>query len=156
MKTRMGFALLILAALGVGTIHGQQEQQTPKNGYWWLPSGEGFKVGFATGYAMAMNDMADAAFFRCVAAKNGGSVPTTYPGDGAIKACMQGPEVASIVTFNGRVGQVAEGVDEFYKDFRNKNILIELAMRYVSDQLKGKPDGELADELADWRQRANK
>jgi len=42
---------------------------------------------------------------------------------------------------------LAEGVDDFYKDFRNKGIDIGLAIRYVRDELKGKSAKELEDKL---------
>jgi hypothetical protein len=49
------------------------------------------------------------------------------------------------------MGQLQEGVDEFYKDFRNKGIEINLAVAYVRDELKGKPAKELEEELARMR-----
>jgi hypothetical protein len=154
MKLRLGSALLLFGLLGASVGNGQQQTH---NGYWWVDADQQFKLGFATGYAMAMNDTADAAALRCLAARNGGTVPEKYPGDEALMGCMQSPEVASLTTFNNlRVGQLVDGVDEFYKDFRNKNIQIELAMRYVRDELNGKTDKELADELAGWRRTANK
>lgn len=156
MKIRMGLALLVLAALGVGIIHGQQTQRTSYNGYWWLPSTEQFKLGFATGYATAMTGAADAASFRCLAAKNGGTIPEKYPGKEALEACLQTPEVKALSFGNIRIGQLVDGVDDFYKDFLNKGIEVQLAMRYVRDRLKGKTDQELADELAGWRKSANK
>lgn len=153
MKTRVGIALLALVVLGTWRSHAQQPP--PHNGYWWVDESQDFKVGFANGYALAMNDDADAAGLRCLAAKNGGTIPEKAPKDADLDACLQSPEV-QYYAFNLHIGQLVDGVDEFYKDFRNKNIQVELAMRYVRDQLKGKSDTELADELASWRQAANK
>jgi hypothetical protein len=51
---------------------------------------------------------------------------------------------------------LAEGFDEFYKDFRNKGLDIKLAMRFVKEQLHGKPSKELEDELTEWRRSAVK
>jgi hypothetical protein len=153
LKTYIGFALLfLLLSLGTVTAHGETQSH---NGYWWADSAENFKLGFATGYAIAMTDASDAAAFRCLAAKNGGKVPEKYPGDEVFTACSQSPEAMSHNFGNIRVGQLVEGVDEFYKDFRNKNIEIQLAMQYVRDELKGKPAKELEDGLTGWRQRAN-
>jgi hypothetical protein len=79
-----------------------------------------------------------------------------FPLREVLDACLKSPEVA-VLNFSGiRMGQLVQGADEFYKDFRNKSIAIQLAMRYVRDQLNGKPDKDLADELAGWRRTANK
>jgi hypothetical protein len=146
--------LLLLVFFGMGTSQGQQPQS--HDGYWWTDQAEGFKLGFATGYALAMTNAADGAGLTCVADRNGGTLPDNTPLREAIKACLQSPQVVSL-TFTGiRLGQLVEGADEFYKDFRNKDLKVEVAMRYVRDQLKGKTEKELADELAAWRQSANK
>ena len=67
---------------------------------------------------------------------------------------MQTPAVVMLNYSGLRAGQLVDGVDEFYKDFRNKNILVDVAMRYVKDELRGKTDKELQDELATFRQSA--
>lgn len=54
------------------------------------------------------------------------------------------------------MGQVADGVDEFYKDFRNKLIGVVFALDYVRDQLKGKSPDELGQagvESVSWSSR---
>jgi hypothetical protein len=47
-------------------------------------------------------------------------------------------------------------VDDFYKDFRNRGLNIELALKYVKDQLHGRPAKELEDEVTEWRREATK
>jgi hypothetical protein len=153
MKTRMGFALVLMALAGTSVAHGQE---ITHNGYWWVDQSQSFKLGFATGFAIAMTGNSDAAAFRCIAAKHGGTIPEQYPGNEELSACMQSPEVAALNYGGFRVGQLVEGVDEFYKDFRNKNILVDVGMRYVKDELRGKTSKELEDELAGFRQSANK
>ena len=153
MKVHMGFALMILVLTGTGAARGQE---ITHDGYWWVSESQTFKLGFATGFAMAMTGSSDAAVFRCLAAKNGGIMPEKYPGIEAWTACAQAPEIAMLSYSNLRMGQLVDGVDEFYKDFRNKNILVDVAMRYVKDELRGKTDKELQDELATFRQSANK
>jgi hypothetical protein len=75
----------------------------------------------------------------------------------AIEACQQTLDVKTFAEFSGfRVGQWSDGVDEFYKNFRNKSLDIELAMRYVGQQLHGKPAKELEDEVTGWRRSAAK
>jgi hypothetical protein len=47
--------------------------------------------------------------------------------------------------------ELIDGVDSFYKDFRNRNILIDDALLYIVDQLRGVPDDKLKDELLKMR-----
>jgi hypothetical protein len=152
-KIRMGLALLLLLLAGTAVAHGQE---ITHNGYWWAGQSQSFKLGFATGVAIAMTGNCDAAVFRCLAAKNSGSVPDNLRGVEALTACQQTPEVEALNYSNLRIGQLVDGVDEFYRDFRNKNILIDVAMRYVKDELRGKTAKELEDELGAFRQSANK
>ena len=150
---RIATPFLLVMLLTTGISRGQQ---TNHNGYWWADQSETFKLGFATGYSMAMTDASDGAALRCIAAKHGGTVPETVPSNEELDACLKSPEAAALNFGGVRFGQLAEGADEFYKDFRNKGVEIELAMRYVRDQLKGKTDKELTEELSGWRQTANK
>jgi hypothetical protein len=150
MKVRMGFTLVLMVLAGASA------QNKSYNGYWWADETPDFKIGFAHGFAIAMTHNSDIASFNCVAAKHGGTIPEKFPGSDELDACLKTPEVMALSFGSIRMGQLAEGVDEFYKDFRNKGIEVTDAMYYVRDQLRGKSDAELAAELASWRQAANK
>lgn len=136
MKARVAFGLLLLLVV----MNAGRGQQQSHDGFWWVGSSESYRVGFASGYAMAMTNVSDAATFRCMAEKS----------DEAKKTCVQ-YEVLPYDFTQIRMGQLSEGVDEFYKDFRNKAIDINPAFRYVRDELKGKSPKELQDELELWR-----
>lgn len=41
------------------------------------------------------------------------------------------------------VAQIVDGVDEFYKDWRNRKVLLRDAMQYVVDEANGKDDSKL-------------
>jgi hypothetical protein len=49
------------------------------------------------------------------------------------------------------MGQFVDGIDAFYRDFRNKQLEIGWATEYVRDQVKGKPAPELDAEVNLWR-----
>jgi hypothetical protein len=49
------------------------------------------------------------------------------------------------------VSELVDGVNHFYKDFRNRNILVDEALIYVIDQLRGIPDDQLNAELLKMR-----
>ena len=146
MKTRIGFTLLIfLVLLGTGLGRGQQQEY---NGFWWVGLSENFKLGFVSGYSQAMVNVRDIEGFECLAERNGGKLPSKPPSDQEIDACLETPRLSRYDFGKLRMGQLQEGVDEFYKDFRNKGVEIDLAMDYVRDELKGKPAKELEEELA--------
>jgi hypothetical protein len=154
-NARFSFALLLLVTLATGLGHGQEKTPT-HNGFWWVGSSETFKLGFVTGYVMAMVHVEDIEGFLCLAERNGGTIPEKYPGDEALKACTtQNARIAAYNFDQLRLGQLSEGVDEFYKDFLNKGIDINPAMTYVRDELKGKPEKDLEEELAKLRNAAN-
>jgi len=83
--------------------------------------------------------VSDANTFKCLAEKNGGKIPETFPGNDALKACAESSDVVPFDFGGFRAGQWSDGNDEFYKDFRNRGLDIQLAMRYVREQLHGKP-----------------
>jgi hypothetical protein len=146
--------ILVLAGAGVaqGQPQGQQQNQIPvRDGYWWTNQAQDFKLGFVTGFAVAMTGNSDAAVVRCIATKPGGAEKASGE---EWKACTQAPEVVMLSYSGLRTGQLVDGVDEFYKDFRNKSILVDTAMRYVKDELRGMTDKQLQDELATFRQSA--
>jgi hypothetical protein len=152
MKARFSFALLLMVTLGTGMGQGQdQSAKDSENGYWWVNQSETYKLGFVNGYAMAMTRASDRVTFMCLAEKNGGVIPEKYPGDEALRACAQTP-TAKLFDFTGiRLGQLVDGTDEFYKDFRNKGVSVTSAMFYVRDELNGKSAKELEDELNIFR-----
>jgi hypothetical protein len=63
-------------------------------------------------------------WFTCLAEKNGGVIPEKVPSDAVIKQCIESPTVAPFDFGDIRFGQLEEGMDEFYKDFRNKSVYV--------------------------------
>jgi hypothetical protein len=153
-NARFSFALLLLLTLATGLGIGQEKTQT-QNGFWWVGFSEDFKLGFVNGYVIAMVRVEDIEGLQCLAERNGGTIPEKYPGDEAVKACStENPRLAAYNFDHLRLGQLSDGVDEFYKDFRNKGIDINPAMTYVRDALKGKSDKDLEQELTRLRNAA--
>ncbi|WP_155774371.1 hypothetical protein [Burkholderia pseudomultivorans] len=50
---------------------------------------------------------------------------------------------------NVTVGQIVDGLNQFYSDFRNRNIMIHDAVWLVLEQISGVPDNQL--HLESWR-----
>ena len=63
---------------------------------------------------------------------------------------LRTPSVACFDFGNIPFGQLMDGVDEFYKDFRNKRVDIADAMTYVRDKLKGKSPAVLEQQLKEF------
>jgi len=128
-----------------------QAAEKPKfDGYWWSSMTQSFKLGWVQGWAQAMDSAFSAAMGTCL-----GNIPmyqkqfpNTDRKELVQKFCLEN----SSYDFDGiAMGQFADGIDTFYKDFRNKQIEIEWAIQYVRDEVKGKSAQELETEITLWR-----
>jgi len=141
--------VVLLVLLATGIAQGQQEKP---NGFWWLNSSETFKVGFVSGYVEAINRAYQSTKWRCLGESLESKTKWT---EKEAAECVS--PVAAYDFTNIRFGQLVDGVDEFYKDFRNKNIHINAALDYVRDQLRGdKSAKQLEEELNQYRRNAAK
>ncbi len=61
---------------------------------------------------------------------------------GAFQTTVLDPRLSSLAS-RVTVGQIVEGLDEFYKDWRNTRIRIRDAIEYVLMEAKGKDGREL-------------
>lgn len=97
--------------------------QSQFDGDFWIPKTKDAKilyvVGFVDGRNHGINEAADAF--------------NTKVDDPRLS------KLASEVT----VGQIIDGVDEFYKDWRNRKVVLRHAMEYVMDEAQGKDDSKL-------------
>lgn len=115
-----------------------------------------FKLGFVSGYVMTIGGAHDLTALKCLAERSRLKSEKGIS-DETIKECEADPTVNLFVDYsNLRFGQLLEGTDEFYKDFRNKNIQIGAALHYVRDQLKGVSAKDLEEELTSFRKQAAK
>ncbi len=106
------------------------QQSLKHDGNWWNDSGEGFRLGFVTGYLMSMNSVGDAAIFRCMGARGGNSQMEPKALREMMDSCAQSPETKPYQAYSGfTVGQWKDGIGEFYKDFRNRSLEVRLAIR---------------------------
>ena len=149
MKAYVFCALLLFGLIGTVEANGQSPQK--HDGYWWASHSLDFRVGFVSGYTIAMNRAVDIDLFKCLVDKKTGKVAEQYSGE---KACLESSR-AEATDFSGfRAGQWSDGIDEFYKDFRNRGLDIDLAFLYVKGQLRGKSAKELEEEATRWRRAA--
>jgi hypothetical protein len=124
----------------------------PNNdGNWWQGMLPGFKLGWVTGYTKAMETAGAFQMVEC-----GNTLPLysqKYPDVPAKelfeRLCLKSNETYD---YDGiTMGQFVDGIDAFYKDFRNRPVEAEQAIEYVRDQARGKPAQELESKLTLWR-----
>jgi hypothetical protein len=134
------YVILILATLAYGG------EKQARNAYWWSASSPSFKLGYVYGYASAMDQAAIIEMGRCAGFVD--MVKDKYPGQNVFqKLCT-----TDAFDFDGiAMGQFVDGVDVFYKDFRNKQLEVDFALQYVRDEIKGKSAKDLDAELTAWR-----
>jgi hypothetical protein len=115
--------------------------------YWWAGMSPSFKLGYVSGYAQAMDFSGTVSLGGCLNFINYMD-KTKYSADKWLQMCQND----KTYDFDGiSMGQFVDGVDVFYKDFRNKNLEIGVALAYVRDQIKGKTPAGLEKELTDFR-----
>ena len=139
------FALFLLVGNGSG-----QQQQQQLSGYWWANMNPSFKLGWVSGYAKAMDSAGTIQMVMCA-----GNMPMyqkQFP-DVDPKVIMQKMCLSNTqLDYDGiTMGQFVDGIDAFYRDFRNQQLEIGWAIEYVRDQVQGKPTAELDAEVNLWR-----
>jgi len=125
--------------------------EKPKfDGYWWGGMTPTFKLGWVQGWAQAMDLAFSASMGTCL-----GNIPMyqkQFPNIDAKQLVQKFCLDNSTYDFDGiAMGQFVDGIDTFYKDFRNKQIEIGWAIQYVRDQVKGKSAQDLEAEVTLWR-----
>jgi hypothetical protein len=148
MKLRFVVGLFVLFLL-VGNGSGQQQPQQ-FSGYWWANMNPSFKLGWASGYAKAMDSAGSIQMVTCAAnmPMYQKQFPNADPKVLMEKLCLSDKQF----DYDGiTMGQFVDGIDAFYRDFRNKQLEIGWAIEYVRDEIKGKPASELDTEINLWR-----
>lgn len=137
---RRSFLALSSSSLMVAPSFGQENPTARTDGDWWKNLNSLAKYGYIVGYADG-SSKADAtwAFGLCKT-----QVPTKY-----LAAVQKGNDYSEFT-----VGQLIDGVNEFYKDFRNTKILARDAMMVVKQQISGVPQKEIDEGLEFLRQTA--
>jgi hypothetical protein len=141
MRTRANFLVagLILCA---GLAHGQNPPF--RSGYWWLQMPRGMKLAWLEGYGDGQAAVTGWLAAPCL---KHGETFTEASYKAAEKACIHDDLSRFDSPRNATNGQIVDGLDQFYADYRNKTVVITEAIVYVNEELNGKPQPVL-DELA--------
>jgi len=110
----------------------------------WRRFSQEYKIGWIDGFVSGMSDAQTGTAFMC------GLQLKLSAESNEGKAC-----VAEAQGFNFEMikyGQFLDGMDAFYKDFRNAEYPITWAMKLVRDQINGRSAEDIEKELLTWRQ----
>ena len=128
----------IVALLLSACCFGQQEGVL--SGSAWQSYSEQFKGGYITGYIVAMENAQINSSMTCAQVKDAE----------AHKACISNAQSFDFESI--AVGQLLSGMNTFYKDFRNFQVPLTMAMGLVRDEIRGRTNEDVQKELDSWRQ----
>ena len=107
------------------------------NGEWWLAQTPRDKLSFLEGYIVAKNDtQISLERFK----RSGQDF-----GKDALR--MVELELESSDFYRLSMGQLSDGLDQFYRDYRNKMVDFSNAVGYVKHEIRGRPQEQLHREL---------
>jgi hypothetical protein len=121
------FAVFLFGAISINA-----DAAPTRNGYWWLELNHLERIMFIQGYIDGLT-RADKLVRTYIA------IQTLKVKDDAQSDTVMSPLDFYRITY----GQLGDGMDAFYGDFRNKRILFDYAMIYVRDQIRGISAAEL-------------
>lgn len=120
------------------------------DGIWWSQMSPAFKLGWVSGYAQAMDLAGTLQMGTCAAELPiyQEKFPNVDAKDLLQRMCLSN----KAFDYDGiTMGQFVEGIDSFFKDYRNKQLEVGWAIEYVRDEIKGKSALELEAEVTTWR-----
>lgn len=110
----------------------------------WKQYSQSYKVGWIDGFVTAMSDAQTDTAVLC------GFQLHLRLETAEGKACTD--EATGFNFEMIKFGQYLDGMDLFYKDFRNTDYPISWAMKIVRDQIRGRPAEDIERALVWWRQ----
>ena len=119
-----------------GTV-ASDEHSTDHNGEWWLAQSPRDKLSFLAGYITAKTDSnISVERFK----KSGHDFDKE-------SLRMMELQLESSDFYQLSMGQLSDGLDQVYKDYRNKMVDFNGAVSYVKHQIRGRPQEQLDREL---------
>lgn len=135
-------AILLLSSCLFAQTSNSRNELTSNDGSDWQRFPDVAKVGYVMGYVDAGTGAYMLFGFFCSWQVKADSE--------AGKICKDNS--GSLNFGNITVGQFRDGMDAFYKDFRNTQVPLSMAMHLVRDQINGRPAEDIEKELVAWRQ----
>lgn len=140
---RFHIAVLTAATLIVSSLAWGADNR--RDGNWWLDLQKNVKINYAVG------------FFDGMELGNRFSYWKNLSGTKAQKYCTARAvdsysEYSQKYFGNVTAGQLSDGLDSFYADYKNRRILVSNAVWLVVNGIAGMPEEELKKMVESWRQ----
>jgi hypothetical protein len=134
--TKSSVLLLIGALLGTGlvaSLNAAQEEGSTRSYAFWNKVTDHFKSGYLMGFldAEKIDRITLDEYVKPVCGDAGKAWIEAFDRENAM------------VPENTARRQVKEGVDEFYKDWKNQGVIVPLAIQVVEMQIAGRPQAEI-------------
>lgn len=140
------FSMVAVVFLNAFTAGANAVDQARRDGNWWLPLAEynknvymiGFFDGMDLGNTMSLWSLLDESDFD------------------AYKKAYGGYTASSLKYFGKATSkQIADGLDELYRDPRNRSILVSDGVWLVVNQIVGAPDEQMEKMILNYRRAAS-
>jgi hypothetical protein len=143
MKQLLVFMLLSLFPV---CVHAQNER---RDGNWWKDLAPSEKLNYMVGFFDGMPLGHDFSYWGMT--KDSGDKPNAC---GATAVGSFNNMMSKYFT-NVTNTQIVDGLDIFYKDYRNRSIKVHDAVWLVVNSISGKPQNELDKMIENWRKNAS-
>ena len=134
---RRKLELAAFAAVAVSTfllvISRTAECKEVFDGYWWNKQSEEVKTAYVCGFVRGTNNVLD-SLQELLDEETSSYGPSTYLVESVKKALEYAQAACAFDSFS--IYEVSDGVEEFYKDFRNRRVTVDCAIIVVRMQLR--------------------
>src|SRR5690348_13566261 len=137
--------LLLLISLPM-YLYGQVVSR--RDGNWWIDQSRPTKLTYMLGFFDGMDLGGDFSYWDLGDKNGGGNDPCISKAANSYYANRK-KYLAHITN-----DQLSDGLDEFYKDYRNRRILVHGAVWLVVNGIAGTPQKELDKMIESWRRNA--
>jgi hypothetical protein len=144
---RLPFALILLSVFAVYV----QAQAERRDGNWWVGETLDVKLNYAVGFFDGMKLGYNFSYWG-MTKESDKKVMTPCMSDVNKSFSDYSDKYFSNVTND----QLVDGLDNFYKDYRNRKIKVPDAVWLVVNSISGKPQSEMDKMIEKWRQSASK
>ena len=145
-RSLMGHAALVFAVIGIPAAYKSEAQESNRrDGTWWRGLSVSDRLLFVVGFMDGMDLGGDFSYWGMSSASSkacAGAASESYG------------EMVNKYFANTTSGQLADGLTDFYEDYRNRSILIHGAAWLVVQGIAGVPKDELEKSIESWRKNA--
>lgn len=143
--------LLLFVFMGFSKGWGAQVTIKEKNGYDWEAHTHLFKLGYIEGYIASVSRLIEflTKYLERIEVEATNLAPIEANSDKAVVLLKLIDAIRKTIMecelYNITVGQMVSGLDEFYKDYRNKQIFVTDAIYIVKMEIRGASQEEIAE-----------